>query len=110
RAMVSPARYGNLNDIVFSCPKIRVGLECRGVCLAGADTHRAFQIEDEDLAVADLAGLGGRSDGFDDFFDLIGSDCDLDLELRQEAHGIFGAAIDFGVPLLTPISLDLSDG
>ena len=65
---------------------------------------------DEDLAVADLAGLGRGGDGFDDFVDLVGSDCDLNLELRQEAHGVFGAAIDFGVPLLTPVSLDLSDG
>ena len=54
--------------------------------------------------------LAARGDGFDDFVDLVGSDCDLDLELRQEAHGVFGAAVDFGVPLLTPVSLDLSDG
>ena len=35
---------------------------------------------------------------------------DLELDLRQEAHGIFGAAIDFGVALLSPVTLHLGDG
>ena len=38
------------------------------------------------------------------------ADGDLDLDLRQEAHGVFGAAIDFRMALLTPVALDFGDG
>src|SRR5215510_5149493 len=64
------------------------------------------EVDDEDLAVADLAGFGRRCDGIDGLVDLFGADSDLDLDLGQEAHGIFGAAIDFRVALLPAISLD----
>ena len=37
-------------------------------------------------------------------------DRDLDLELGQEAHGVFGAAVDFRVALLAAVALDLGDG
>ena len=47
---------------------------------------------DEDLAVADLAGLGGAGDGIDDLVDLVGGDSHFDLELGQEADGVFRAA------------------
>src|SRR5882757_1545382 len=96
----------------YSFPKaVRArALESSGVGLASADAHGAVDAVDEDLSIADLAGLGGRHDRFDDFVDLIGRDCRLDLDLGQEAHGVFGAAIDFGVALLAPVSLDLGDG
>src|SRR3954470_24108634 len=64
------------------------------------------EADDEDLAVADLSGVGRRGDGVDGFVDLIGGDSDLDLDLGQEAHGIFGAAVDFRMALLSAISLD----
>src|SRR5882757_7750019 len=64
------------------------------------------EIDDEDLAVADLAGFCRGGDGFDGFVDLIRGDSDLDLDLGQEAHSIFGAAIDFRMALLPAISLD----
>src|SRR5262249_3925094 len=54
--------------------------------------------------------LGGRGDGVDGFVDLIGGDRHFDLDLRQEAHRVFRAAIDFGVALLTSIALDLGHG
>src|SRR5262249_51891159 len=85
-------------------------LQSSGVGLAGADAHGVVDAVDEDLAVADLAGLGGSYDGVDDLVDLIGRHCRLDLDLGQEAHSVFGAAIDFGVALLTAVSLDLGDG
>src|SRR6059058_1750688 len=64
------------------------------------------EVDDEDLAVADLAGLCSRGDGVDGLVDLIGGNSDLDLDLGQEAHGVFGAAIDFRVTLLTAIAFD----
>src|SRR5262249_51227116 len=42
--------------------------------------------------------------------DLVACDSDFDLDLWQEVHGVFGAAIDFSVALLTAVSLDLGDG
>src|SRR5215470_5892066 len=81
-----------------------------GIRFASADAHRLLKAENKDLAVSDLARLGGRRDGLDGLFGLVGRDRDLDLQLRQEAHGIFSAAIDFGMALLTPVTFDFSDG
>src|SRR5437868_14017272 len=80
--------------------------EGRGIRLTRADANRMGEVDDEDLAVADLAGLCSRGDGVDGFVDLVRGNSDLDLDLGQEAHGIFGAAIDFGMTLLSAISLD----
>src|ERR1700751_3360122 len=77
-----------------------------GVGLAGADANRMVEVDDENLAVADLSGLGRRGDRIDGLVDLLGGDCDLDLDLGQEAHRVFGAAIDFRVPLLSAVPFD----
>src|SRR3954469_20429333 len=86
------------------------GLERCDVGLARADSHGAFETEDEDFAVADLPGFGGRGDGVDGLLDLLGCDRHLDFDFWQEAPGLFGAAVDFGVALLAPVSLDLGHG
>src|SRR5581483_4001431 len=86
------------------------GSKSGGVALAGADSHGVFEAEDENLAVADLAGLGRGGNRVDDLVDLIRSDGDFDLELRQEAHRVFSAAVYFRVALLTSVSFDLGDG
>src|SRR3569623_707507 len=75
----------------------------------GADAHRMFEAGDENLAVADLAGLGGCGDGLDGAIDLGIGDSDLDLDFGQETHGVFGAAIDFGVDLLSAVPLHFRD-
>ena len=49
------------------------------------------------MAVDDRVGLGVV-------------DGDLDLQLGQEVHGIFGAAVDFGMALLAAIAFDLGHG
>src|SRR6185437_10261886 len=59
---------------------------------------------------ADLSGLGGPDDGADDLVDLIGRHRDLHLDLGEEAHRIFGATVDFGVALLTPVAFHLGNG
>ena len=50
--------------------------------------------------------LAADGDGVDGLVDLVRGDRDLDLDLGQEAHGVFGAAIDFRMALLPAISLD----
>src|SRR5215218_11033376 len=67
-------------------------------------------VVNEDFAVADLPGLGSGGDGLDDLVGLLARNSDFDLDLRQEIHGVFSAAIDFSMALLTPVSLDLGDG
>src|ERR1700742_3512345 len=64
------------------------------------------EVDDKDLAVADLSGFCRGRDRVDGLVDLIGGDRDLDLDLGQEAHRVFSAAIDFRVALLPPVSLD----
>src|SRR5215207_8409802 len=90
-------------------PSVTV-LQRVGVGLAGADAHRALDAGDENLAVADLPGLGGRGDRLDHPVDPVGRDRDLDLDLGQEADGVFGAAIDFGMAFLAAVALDIADG
>src|ERR1700758_2205052 len=88
----------------------KLALQRGRVGFAGADADGVIESGDEDLAVADLAGLGGARDGLDHLVDLIGWAGDLELDLRQEADGVFGAAIDFGMALLAPVALHLGDG
>src|SRR6478609_1207603 len=76
-------------------------LQRRVVRFAGADTDDAIDLRDEDLAVADLAGLGGLHDRFDDLIDQVAAHSDFDAGFRHEIHDIFSAAIEFGVTALT---------
>src|ERR1700722_19466148 len=78
------------------------------VRLAGADPDRRVEAVDEDLAVADLACARRSDDRFDHLVGDVRVDRDLDFQLGKEAHGVFGAAIDLGMPLLPPVALDLS--
>src|SRR6185312_10331282 len=84
-------------------------LEGGGVGFAGPDADRVIDAEDKNLAVANLAGFRRRRNRFDDFVHLISGTGDFELDLRQEAHRVFGPAVDFRVTLLTPITLDLGD-
>src|SRR5262249_41718006 len=76
--------------------------------LAGADAQCRLHGRDEDLAVADLAGVRRLLDGLDGALDLAVVDHDLDLHLGQETHQVFGAAIDLGLALLATEPLDLA--
>src|ERR1700722_19807418 len=95
----TPARRGSL-------PVLKRGL----VGFAGTYADGVVERHHEDLAVADFAGLGGADDGRGDLLDLVRSHCDFNLELGQEVHRVFGAAVDLGVPLLAPVALGLGDG
>src|SRR4051794_5890303 len=64
------------------------------------------EVDDEDLAVADLSGFRSRGDGVGGLVDLVRGDSDFDLDLGQEAHRIFSAAIDFRMSLLPTVAFD----
>src|SRR3546814_1433773 len=78
-----------------SCEMVRRAGGCLGfvkcerlkrvlVAFAGADAQRGFDMADENLAVADAAGLCGGGDRLDDAFGH--RIFDDDFELRSEEH------------------------
>src|SRR3954447_17043452 len=104
----APAR-ANIRLIIIS-PRSLDFLERVVVGLTGADAHGAIEVVNKDFSVADLPGFGSAADRGHDLVGDAVLDADLDLELGQEVHGVFGAAIDFSVALLPAEALDLGDG
>src|SRR5476651_2841497 len=80
-----------------------------GARLAGADADGLLDGADEDLAVADLAGMRGLLDRLDSSLYLGVIDHDLDLHLGQEADEILGTTIDLGLALLATETLHFAD-
>ena len=68
-----------------------------------------FDRRNEDLAVADLPGLGGALDCLKRLVDLSGRNDDLHFDFGQKAHGVFSAAVDLRVALLPAVAFDFSD-
>src|SRR3546814_4147384 len=99
--MVPPWSSGRVSRGAPS-QRIRIGL-------AGADAHRLQHVEHKDLAVTDAAGAGRVLQSFHDRRHQIVGNHHLDLHLRQEVHSVFGAPLDFRLPLLPPEALDLTN-
>src|SRR3954469_24111055 len=76
---------------------IGVSSERRRIGLAGADADDFFERHDEDLAVADLAGIGGLLDRLDHLLEHFVLDRGLDLDLRQEINHVLRAAVALGI-------------
>src|ERR1017187_3957484 len=77
--------------------------------LLSTDAHGLVDGEHENLTIADLARLGrlqnriGRG-----LHGAVGQD-DLQFQLGQKIHCVLAPAVDFGVTLLAPETLDLGD-
>src|SRR5215470_6153745 len=82
------------------------GSKCVAVSFTGTDAQSMVERGDENLSVADLSGPCPSRDGFDRTVHLIRGHGDFDAEFGQEIHGIFGAAVDFCVSLLSPVAFD----
>src|SRR6185437_5258010 len=104
-AQSAPMTASNANDRFMMFPLERIGTG-----LAGPDAHDLFELENEDLAVADLAGVGVFFDRLDHAVEQVAFDRGLDLDLGQEIDDVFSAAIELGVSFLPPEALDLGDG
>src|SRR5665213_408782 len=76
----------------------------------GPDANGFLDVGDENLAVADAAGLGGAPDRVDRLLDQVVRDHDLDFDLGQEVHDVLRPAIKFSVPLLPTEPLGFGDG
>src|SRR5688572_23136651 len=97
------ASHANSFFIAFSLKRRRIGL-------AGADADHFFQIEHEDLAVADLAGVSRALDRIDHLLEELALHGGFDLHLGQEVDHVLRAAVELGMAFLTPESLHLGHG
>src|SRR5688500_10309280 len=79
-----------------------VALEGRLIALARPDPDGGLHGRHEDLAVADVARLGGGRDDLGHLVDELVGDDDLHLDLREEIDRVLTAAIELGVALLAP--------
>src|SRR5215470_9043576 len=68
----------------------------------GSDTNGFLYLGDENLSIANAAGLCSAPYGIDRLVDHVVAEHDLDLHLRQKIDDVFGAAIEFRVTLLAP--------
>src|SRR5689334_4843995 len=90
------------DKVLVMFPPSQFYSECVVIGFPGSDAHGAAQVIDKDFPVADLSGLGGGADRCHHLvFEAI-LDGDFDLQLWQEIHRVFSAAIDLGVALLAP--------
>src|SRR3954451_20764167 len=107
-AMVAPAKATHtITASQVNSRFIAFSLERRRIGLAGADADYLLELEHENLAVADLAGVGGFLDGLDHLLEHLGLHCRFDLHLRQEVHDVLRAPVELGVALLAPEALHL---
>ena len=82
----------------------RSNLQRRVAAVVVADADGVGDVVDEDFAVADFAGAGGRRQSADDFVLARVGDDQLDLDFGQKVDLVFHAAIDFFVALLTAVA------
>src|SRR5690606_39040573 len=105
----APNRATSMKSFFISIsPCVVLERLCPG--LAGANADGLFEIEDEDLPVADLSGVGRLLDRFDDLLEQLLLDGDFDLDLGEEIDDVLCAPVQFGVSLLPAEALDLGDG
>src|ERR1022692_3174872 len=88
----------------------RLGLEGRFTTVVVPDADGFGYVVDEDLAVADLAGAGGRGKSLDDFVEAAGRDHHFDLDFGQQVYVVLLAAIDLFVAFLAPVTADFGNG
>ena len=88
----------------------KIGLDGGVVALAGSDAQGAIHRNDENLAVANTAGLRGGGNGLDHAAGEFIRNHDFKFYLGQEVDNIFGAAIKFGMSLLAAKAFGLGYG
>src|SRR5947207_891876 len=84
-------------------------LQCGLPGFAGANANRVGNRINENLAVADLAGLGRFHDDVNDLVAGLVGHHDLNLKLGHKINAIFRAAIGFLLSLLSAEAADLRD-
>lgn len=76
----------------------------------GPNPNRFIQRRYKDLAVSDLASLGGLQNRIHNFFDVVFRADNFHFDLGDEIDGIFRTAVHFRVTFLASKTADLGDG
>jgi hypothetical protein len=103
----SPRKTNRRNSVVINA---NPSLNCLSVPLVCTNSYDVRQIEDKNLSITDLAGLGRVGDDLDDLVGKRIHHGDFDFYLGDELNGIFGTPINFGVPPLTAKAANVGDG
>jgi hypothetical protein len=85
-----------------------VQLQCGVIGLARTDTNNLLDGGHEDLSVTDQPSLGRFGNGGNGTIRHRIGDQQLQFDLGQERHIVFGAAINLSMPLLATEPLDLA--
>src|SRR3712207_2825172 len=75
-----------------------------------ADANRVFDWEDENFAVADLAGFRSAHDKVNGFFDHLVGQHDCDFHFRKKIKRVLATTIDLRVALLAAEALGIGNG
>src|SRR5690606_32931820 len=86
----------------------RHALERLVLVLTGTDPGDVLDGHHPDLAVSDLAGLGGRHDRLGDPGRVLVADEHVDPDLGHEVHGVLRTAVDLRVAPLTAVAARLA--
>ena len=89
---------------------IELASEGSVAAFAGADAYGIFDMENKDLPVAHLAGLGDFLNHLDDLLNHFVWYNDFQLCLWDKVNLVLAAPVELGVALLPAESLDLTDG
>src|ERR1700730_7043973 len=81
--------------------------QCALVALAGTNPNRSVHGVNEDLAVADIAGLRRARENGSDFIHETVRHHDLDLDLGEKVHRVLTATVELRMPLLPAEAADL---
>src|SRR5439155_14706117 len=60
--------------------------------------------------IAELSCTRGAGDGYDEFFNHVVSQDQIEFDFGDEIDGVLAAAINFGVTFLTAVASGLEDG
>src|SRR5258708_34911395 len=103
----SPRKSNRRNSVVINANPFLNGLSVPLVC---TNSYDVCQIEDKNLSITDLAGLGRVGDCFDDLVRERIDHGDFNFYLRDELDRILGTPVNFGVPALTAKAANVGDG
>ncbi len=102
-AQSAPTNRRNFMFMIPRLKRVRTGF-------TGANTNDLFDFKNEDLAVADFAGVGGFLDGLDHTLDEFGFHRDFNFHFGQKVDDVFGTAVELGVAFLTSEAFDFGHG
>src|SRR5580698_2155956 len=78
--------------------------------LVVANANDLIDAREKNLSVSDFAGASGRRNRLHDFLNHRIGDDQLELDLRNKVDGIFPAAVELGVSLLSAMAASLKYG